>query len=215
MSDLDIGKIYILTNASLPNQYKVGRTMRKIKQRLNEYPMLGYKNKFVCILQVEHSFHCALEKYVHGEILEQKIRGEYFNFPDNETAISSVLSAINKFSIITEGLTDINEVKRVAAPRKKESDVAPTSMRIPDMLIKQVTKAAHRCEMPRTQYVVQALQAAVRHDLPSPEYRMAWDELQDIFDNLSPDLDENGLPDADMRLTAALETVLPRLRGAE
>jgi hypothetical protein len=91
----------------------------------------------------------------------------------------------------------------------------PTSLRLPDGLIRQLTKAAHKMEMSRTAYITAALQAAVRHDLPSPEYRMAWDELQDIFDNLSPDLDENGLPDADMRLTAALETVLPRLRGVE
>ena len=215
MSDLDIGKIYILTNANLPNQYKVGRTMRKIKERLREYSIMGLKNKFVCILQVEHAFHCALEKYVHGEILERKIRGEYFNFPDNETAISSVLAAIKKFSIITEGLTYINEVKRVAAPRKKESDITTTSMRIPDAVIKQVTKAAHRCEMPRTQYMVQALQAALRHDLPSPEYKAAWSTLSDIFDALSPDVDANGYPNTDMRLAAALETVLPRLRGVE
>jgi hypothetical protein len=91
----------------------------------------------------------------------------------------------------------------------------PTSLRLPDGLIRQLTKAAHKCEVSRTAYITAALQAAVRHDLPTPEYRMAWDELQDIYDNLSPDIDENGLPDADMRLAAALETVLPRLRGVE
>jgi predicted transcriptional regulator len=96
-----------------------------------------------------------------------------------------------------------------------ESKPTPTSLRLPDGLLRQLTKAAHKLEMSRTAYITSALQAAVRHDLPSTEYQQAWDELQDIYDNLSPDIDENGLPDADMRLAAALETVLPRLRGAE
>lgn len=86
-----------------------------------------------------------------------------------------------------------------------------TSLRMPDGLLRQLTKAAHKLEMSRTMYITTALQAAVAHDLPSAEYRQAWDELKDIYENLSPDVDENGLPDADMRLASALETVLPVL----
>jgi hypothetical protein len=90
--------------------------------------------------------------------------------------------------------------------------ITVTSMRIPDGVLRACTKAAHKCEVSRTQYVVHALKAAVRHDLPTPEHRMAWNDLQNIYDNLSPDIDNNGLPDADMRLASALETVLPQLR---
>jgi hypothetical protein len=95
----------------------------------------------------------------------------------------------------------------------QDKAITITTMRIPDGVLRACTKAAHKAEVSRTQYVVQALQSATRHDLPSFEYTAAWDDLQDIYDNLSPDIDSNGLPDADMRLQYALETVLPRLRG--
>ena len=90
----------------------------------------------------------------------------------------------------------------------------PTSLRLPNGLIRQLTKAAHKCELSRTAYITAALQAAVRHDLPSPEYQQAWDTLQGMYNALEPDIMNSGAPNADMRLAAALETVLPRLRGA-
>jgi hypothetical protein len=90
-----------------------------------------------------------------------------------------------------------------------------TSMRIPDGVLRNCTKAAHKCEVSRTQYVVKALEAALRHDLPSHEYRQAWETLQGMYDALEPDIMNDGAPNADMRLAAALETVLPRLRGVE
>jgi hypothetical protein len=96
-----------------------------------------------------------------------------------------------------------------------KSKPTPTSLRLPDGLIRQLTKAAHKCEVSRTQYVVTALQAAVRHDLPSPEYRIAWETLQGMYDALEPDIMNSGAPNNDMRLASALETVLPRLRGVE
>jgi hypothetical protein len=55
---------------------------------------------------------------------------------------------------------------------------------------------------------------AVAHDLPSPEYKIAWETLQGMYDALEPDIMNSGAPNADMRLAAALEVVLPRLRGA-
>jgi hypothetical protein len=90
-----------------------------------------------------------------------------------------------------------------------------TSLRMPDGLLRQLTKAAHKCEVSRTAYITTALQAAVAHDLPSPEYKIAWETLQGMYDALEPDIMNSGAPNADMRLAAALETVLPRLRGAE
>jgi len=89
-----------------------------------------------------------------------------------------------------------------------------TSMRIPDGVLRACTKAAHKCEVSRTQYVVTALQAAVRHDLPSPEYKIAWETLQGMYDALEPDIMSDGAPNWDMHLSSALEAVLPRLRGA-
>jgi predicted transcriptional regulator len=41
----------------------------------------------------------------------------------------------------------------------------PTSLRLPDGLIRQLTKAAHKMEMSRTQYITQALQEAVNKTL--------------------------------------------------
>lgn len=40
-----------------------------------------------------------------------------------------------------------------------------TSLRMPDGLLRQLTKAAHMCEMSRTQYICEALQAAVNKTL--------------------------------------------------
>ena len=89
----------------------------------------------------------------------------------------------------------------------------PTSLRLPDGLIRQLTKAAHKCELSRTQYITRALQSAVAHDLPTPEYQQAWQAIAGMYLALEPDIMSSGAPNADMRLAAALETVLPRLRG--
>jgi hypothetical protein len=89
-----------------------------------------------------------------------------------------------------------------------------TSLRMPDGLLRQLTKAAHKCEVSRTQYVVAALQSAVRHDLPSPEYQQAWEYIFEVYLTLEPDVMNSGAPNADMKMAHALEVVLPRLRGA-
>jgi len=88
---------------------------------------------------------------------------------------------------------------------------SPTSLRLPDGLLRSVTKAAHKLEMSRTTYIVTALQAAVEHDLPSVEYRHAWDSLKDIYDNLEPDIMNDGSANKDMKLKHVLETILPVL----
>jgi hypothetical protein len=93
--------------------------------------------------------------------------------------------------------------------------ITPTSLRMPDGLLRQLTKAAYKCEVSRTEYINQALMESVAHDLPSPEYKIAWETLQGMYDALEPDIMNSGAPNADMRLAAALEVVLPRLRGAE
>jgi hypothetical protein len=43
--------------------------------------------------------------------------------------------------------------------------ITPTSLRMPDGLLRQLTKAAHKCEVSRTEYINQALQAAVNKTL--------------------------------------------------
>ena len=88
----------------------------------------------------------------------------------------------------------------------------PTSLRLPDGLLRDLTKAAHRCEMSRTAYITAALQAAVRHDLPTHEYKQAWEEILEVYLSLEPDIMNSGAPNADMRLAHALEVVLPQLR---
>jgi predicted transcriptional regulator len=40
-----------------------------------------------------------------------------------------------------------------------------TSLRMPDGLLRLLTKAAHKCEVSRTEYINQALQAAVNKTL--------------------------------------------------
>jgi hypothetical protein len=88
-----------------------------------------------------------------------------------------------------------------------------TSLRMPDGLLRLVTKAAHKCEVSRTAYITTALQAAVAHDLPDFEYKQAWETLQDIYDTLLPNIDKDGNPDKDMMLVAVLDVVLPQLKG--
>jgi predicted HicB family RNase H-like nuclease len=162
---MDIGKIYILTNESLPNQYKIGRTIKDMKTRIYGYSLMKLSHKFVCIFEEQHLFHSILERFIHGELLESRIRGEYFNFPDDDSAINAVLTSINKFANITEGLTDLEEVKKIAAPRKKKPDSGITSLRMPDGLLRLLTKAAHKCEVSRTEYINQALLEAVNKTL--------------------------------------------------
>jgi hypothetical protein len=91
--------------------------------------------------------------------------------------------------------------------------ITATSLRMPDGLLRQLTKAAHKLEMSRTMYITTALQAAVAHDLPDFEYKQAWDSLQNLYDNLEPDIDNKGNPDQDMMLVAVLDIVLPQLKG--
>lgn len=91
----------------------------------------------------------------------------------------------------------------------------PTSLRLPDGLIRSLTKAAHKCELSRTQYITRALEASVRHDLPTPEYQQAWEYIFEVYLTLELGVINSGTPNADKRLAAALETVLPRLRGVE
>jgi predicted HicB family RNase H-like nuclease len=43
--------------------------------------------------------------------------------------------------------------------------LTPTSLRMPDGLLRDLTKAAHRAEMSRTQYIIKALEAAVAKTL--------------------------------------------------
>jgi predicted HicB family RNase H-like nuclease len=162
---MDIGKIYILKNESLPNQYKIGRTINDMKTRIYGYSLMKLDHKFVCIFEEQHFFHSILERFIHGELLESRIRGEYFKFSDDDSAINAVLTSINKFANITEGLTDLEEVKKIAAPKKKKTDSGITSLRMPDGLLRQLTKAAHKCEVSRTEYINQALQAAVNKTL--------------------------------------------------
>jgi hypothetical protein len=91
--------------------------------------------------------------------------------------------------------------------------ITATSLRMPDGLLRLVTKAAHKCELSRTAYITQALQSAVAHDLPDFEYKQAWDSLQNLYDNLEPDIDNKGNPDQHMMLVAVLDIVLPQLKG--
>ena len=160
----DIGKIYILKNDSLVNQYKIGRTIHDMRTRIYGYSSMKLENKFICIFQEQHFYHSILEKFIHGEILESRIRGEYFNFDDDDSAISAVVLAICRFKELIHGLTDIKQIKFAASPKRKDSTPA-TSLRMPDGLLRQLTKAAHKCEVSRTQYICDALQAAVNKTL--------------------------------------------------
>jgi predicted transcriptional regulator len=43
--------------------------------------------------------------------------------------------------------------------------ISATSLRMPDGLLRQLTKAAHKCEVSRTEYINQALLEAVNKTL--------------------------------------------------
>lgn len=43
------------------------------------------------------------------------------------------------------------------------------------------------------------------------EYKYHLEQLQEIRDNLSPDIDEEGRPDDDLKLAAALDYFIPIL----
>lgn len=90
--------------------------------------------------------------------------------------------------------------------------ITPTSIRLPDGLLRNITRAAHKCEVSRTQYITNALQRSVAHDLPTPEYQQAWEYILEVYLTLEPDIMNSGAPNADMRLAHALESVLPQLR---
>ena len=47
----------------------------------------------------------------------------------------------------------------------KDKAITATSLRMPDGLLRQLTKAAHKCEVSRTEYINQALLEAVNKTL--------------------------------------------------
>jgi predicted transcriptional regulator len=47
----------------------------------------------------------------------------------------------------------------------KDKAMSATSLRMPDGLLRQLTKAAHKCEVSRTEYINQALLEAVNKTL--------------------------------------------------
>ena len=47
----------------------------------------------------------------------------------------------------------------------KDKAMTATSLRMPDGLLRQLTKAAHKCEVSRTEYINQALLEAVNKTL--------------------------------------------------
>ncbi len=92
---------------------------------------------------------------------------------------------------------------------------SPVTFRISTRLNDSLGKSALKTKTTKNDYVIAALQAAVRHDLPTPEYQQAWEYIFEVYLSLEPDIMNSGAPNADMRLAHALEVVLPRLRGAE
>jgi hypothetical protein len=164
----DEGTIYILKNESMPNQYKIGRTIQILKNRIAGYSFMGLDHKFVPIFDAKNKFHTRLEKFIHGELIKCRVhpKREYFNFADDCTAIAAVVSAIDKFNASVGDLQDPFDVIAATPIIKPEPEtVAPTSLRMPDGLLRQLTKAAHKCEVSRTEYINQALLEAVNKTL--------------------------------------------------
>ena len=89
---------------------------------------------------------------------------------------------------------------------------SPVTFRISTRLNASLADAAHKCRVSKNDYVIAALQRAVAHDLPTPEYQQAWEYIFEVYLSLEPDIMNSGAPNADMRLAHALEVVLPRLR---
>jgi metal-responsive CopG/Arc/MetJ family transcriptional regulator len=52
-----------------------------------------------------------------------------------------------------------------ASIMNKDKAITATSLRMPDGLLRQLTKAAHKCEVSRTEYINQALLEAVNKTL--------------------------------------------------
>lgn len=89
--------------------------------------------------------------------------------------------------------------------------MTPTTFRITDKLLKDLTRAAHRHEVSRTQYVQRVLSEAVAQE--NVGFKIALDIVREMIDTLSPELMEDGSANQDMVLITALETLLPKLRG--
>jgi hypothetical protein len=89
--------------------------------------------------------------------------------------------------------------------------MTPTTFRITQKLLKDLTRAAHRHEVSRTQYVQRVLSEAVAQEHSG--YDIALDIVREMIDALHPDTLEDGSPNQDLILKTALETILPQLRG--
>ena len=75
--------------------------------------------------------------------------------------LAAALTASPKTSNNPRPRTAINEDKKM----NNDTATTATSLRMPDGLLRQLTKAAHKCEMSRTEYINQALQEAVNKTL--------------------------------------------------
>jgi hypothetical protein len=90
--------------------------------------------------------------------------------------------------------------------------MTPTTFRITERLLKELTRIAHRHEISRTQYVQGILSEAVARE--NPGFEVALDIVRDMINTLHPAVTEDGIANQDLILKTALETLLPQLGDA-
>jgi hypothetical protein len=96
---MDQGIVYILSNPSMPNTYKIGLTRRTVEERICSLRSTSIPSDFVCIREIKSDHALQLEKFIHRKIKTNRISAsrEFFSFSSDEMVVSSVESIAARF----------------------------------------------------------------------------------------------------------------------
>ena len=88
------GRVYVLTNESMPNLVKVGMTTRSVTQRMNELFQTGVPTPFELYAEYECPDCSEVESIVHDRLAECRVGEgrEFFDCPP-EKAAAEVMNA--------------------------------------------------------------------------------------------------------------------------
>lgn len=100
---MDAGYVYVLTNESMPEQCKIGMTMRTPEVRAAELSSTSVPTSFVVKFAEKCNNPSLIEKQVHAELSEHRTNGnrEFFNIQCMSQAITLIqqLCSLEKQSV--------------------------------------------------------------------------------------------------------------------
>jgi len=122
--------IYVLTNESMPNLVKIGKTTRKdVKTRMNELYSSGVPFQFECVYAVEVEDCSTVEKALHVAFNPSRVnpKREFFSIdPEQAIAILKLLKTKDATPMVNEDLNSnisSTEIEAVKQAKKKRPNI--------------------------------------------------------------------------------------------